>query len=120
MSADPASSAKQRLHELVDSVSDEQAEGLLMMVETELAPPSRPLTPGEIERIRRSLEDSGKGLGLSTDEVRRHLGIPGEGFFEPGPLTAQQETEIQRRLERIDEEDPISHEELLERLGLAD
>lgn len=59
-----------------------------------------------------------KGLGRSSEEVRRQFGISGEGVPKAVPLTAQQGAEIQRRSERIDDEVPISREGLLVRLGL--
>ncbi len=75
MSAQPASDAKRQLHNLFDSMSDERAQDILMMLQTEQGPQGRPFTEAEVARISRSLETSGDGDGVSTSRIREELGL---------------------------------------------
>ena len=75
MSAEPARDAHAELHALIDRLTDQQADDMLLRLKMETAPPSRPLNAREIAQIERSLNDSGRGRGMSTAELRTRFGL---------------------------------------------
>jgi hypothetical protein len=66
-------SAKERLHELIDGMHDDQAEVLLL----ELERPMPPLTPEDIASIERGRAELRAGKGIPHEEVLRRFGITG-------------------------------------------
>jgi hypothetical protein len=69
-------STRDQLHDLIDVLDDERADELLAELESEWqrAEP-RPLTELELARLRKSVAQAKAGPGISSDEVRRRLGI---------------------------------------------
>jgi hypothetical protein len=65
---------KERLHELIESLDDAQAEALLPRLETELSPVMRRLTEVEMQRIRSAFCDD-DDAGMSTEQLLESLGI---------------------------------------------
>jgi hypothetical protein len=66
-------STKERLHEIIDEMDEDQAEGLLM----ELDRPSPPLSAEDIASIERGRAELRQGKGIPHEEVLRRLGISG-------------------------------------------
>ena len=57
---------KERLRELIDSLDESAAERILLMLETESAPPQG-LTPDELRSLSRALAQSAAGEGVDTE-----------------------------------------------------
>jgi predicted transcriptional regulator len=65
---------KEALHELVEALSDDDAQELLRLAEETFVPD--PLTDDDRAAIARGLEDVRSGRFVSTDEVRRRFNLP--------------------------------------------
>jgi predicted transcriptional regulator len=65
---------KEALHELVEALSDDDAQELLRLAEETFVPD--PLTDDDRAAIARGLEDVRAGRFVSTDEVRRRFNLP--------------------------------------------
>lgn len=66
---------KEALHELVDSLSEEDAEELLNIASWSFGEPE-PFTDEDVASIQRGLDDAAAGRVFTTDEVLRHVKHP--------------------------------------------
>ena len=77
MSAEPASDAKQQLHNLIDEMSEERATEFLQWLDFEGMLHRQPLTSQQIEEIERRLAESVEGDGIPHEEIAAQFGVRG-------------------------------------------
>ena len=66
---------KDALHDIIDALTDSEAEKLLKLAEETFEP--GPLTEEDHAAIERGLADIRAGRVVSTEEVRRRFNLPG-------------------------------------------
>ena len=65
---------KERLHELIEGLDEEESKALLARLEPEFAGTPRPLSADEVSRIRAAMDEPEAGT-LSTSQLLEELGI---------------------------------------------
>jgi hypothetical protein len=69
-----AKTARERIHQLIDQLTEEQAEALELEIKLALLPvDDEPLTDEEIEAIEESRQEIERGETISSDEAKRQL-----------------------------------------------
>jgi len=70
------SSVRERLHGWIDVLDEARAAALLAQLESEYEDDEfPPLTPKEMERVRRGIEQIKAGHSIPSEEIRRYFGL---------------------------------------------
>jgi hypothetical protein len=69
-----AMSIRQTLHDYIDTLSDEEVISLLGRIEWDEPAERVPLTPEQIESVRRGLAQLDRGEGIPHEEAMRRIG----------------------------------------------